>query len=348
MPFSTFRLSFDCRPFAHSPILAFARLIFLAILCYCSTLVMCFASDRSLPLSFRGIAITFVFVAASNRIAFASPSSFSTRRFVSPRVPLPRPFVSLARHHWTGFRVGLRLVITLSRPRYLIGSLRSSGHHSARFLTETPTTPHRSLALLPILIAHRSAHYVGVTSKLRIFEDIMITSKRTAATQGQFGPTVAADWEDPSARASPALSSSNPADGSYGSTVSDGAIGDAVAQNGAVWDAEASERRIEAERERSLADKGIAQQTGSTWDRLRQQNVPRQTASASPTPARPANPLDLTTTTQSKYAPGLSVEDKIAQETDEERRREQEAFERLMDREREAAATGKEETFERW
>lgn len=176
----------------------------------------------------------------------------------------------------------------------------------------------------------------------------MITSKRTAATQGQFGPTVAADWEDPSARASPVLSSSNPADGSYGSVVSDGSIGDAVAQNGTVWDAEASERRIEAERERSLADKGIAQQTGSTWDRLRQQNVPRQPAPAVPTPARPANPLDLTTTTQSKYAPGLSVEDKIAQESDEERRREQEAFERLMEREREAAASGKEEGFERW
>jgi hypothetical protein len=38
----------------------------------------------------------------------------------------------------------------------------------------------------------------------------------------------------------------------------------------------------------------------------------------------------MNTTTQSKYAPGLSVEEKIEQESAEERRREQQEFERYV------------------
>lgn len=119
--------------------------------------------------------------------------------------------------------------------------------------------------------------------------------------------------------------------------------------DGAVWDTEAEERRVESERERSLNENpdagGIAQQTGSTWDRLRQQSTPRQSTQPTTQSAysqrqpidistlpnqRPANPLEMSTTTQSKYAPGLSVEEKIEQETAEERRREQEEFERYV------------------
>lgn len=129
-----------------------------------------------------------------------------------------------------------------------------------------------------------------------------------------------------------------------------------------VWDAEADERRREAEREREITGTdGIAQQTGSTWDRLRQQSTPRppsqpRTSQPSTSPRqqhpidisslpihRPANPLDLETTTQSKYSPGMSVEEKIESEAAEERRREQEAFERLLERERQVAE-GKGET----
>lgn len=186
----------------------------------------------------------------------------------------------------------------------------------------------------------------------------MITSKRTAETSGLFGPTVAAEHDSPDSSFSDSPDSTGP-------------VSAAIAQssNGDVWDAEASERKAEAQRERDVQGKGepngIARQTGTTWDRLREQNVPRgptpssntqqsptqtQTQLRSAQQSRPSNPLDLTTSTSSKYAPGLSVEEKIEQETAEERRREQQEFERLVEREREAAALGKEEGFEtgRW
>ncbi|GHJ89597.1 hypothetical protein NliqN6_5999 [Naganishia liquefaciens] len=265
---------------------------------------------------------------------------------------LRRGYRSMAMTTFLGSLIGIPVYIALSRrrpPPSMLARLGVAGMMAGTgsFLGFTIGGAAAAMEV--------SQHMEDSQRKLHIFEDIMVTSKRTAATQGQFGPTVAAEWEDPS-------SSSSSTTDNTGSP-----IASAVSQNGnVVWDAEATERRIEAERERDVAatDRGansITQQTGSTWDRLRQQNTPRQPPSPrSPAPApapapttpttRPANPLDLTTTTQSKYAPGLSVEDKIAQESEDERRREQQEFERLMEREREAAAMGKEEGFEkgRW
>ncbi|KAJ9115979.1 hypothetical protein QFC22_005122 [Naganishia vaughanmartiniae] len=123
----------------------------------------------------------------------------------------------------------------------------------------------------------------------------------------------------------------------------------------ATWDAEASERAQEASRERGLAPGAIAGQTGSTWDRLREQSRQsgaNNSSSAPPvdltrSPAAPTsrnNALALDTTTSSKYAPGMSVEEKIESEAAEERRREQEEFEKLLERERNVAANARGET----
>lgn len=169
----------------------------------------------------------------------------------------------------------------------------------------------------------------------------MVTSKRIAATQGQFGPTVAADWG-----------------GSEPPSTAESKMSDDLKGSGDVWDAEASERRIEEERERGIAGTtgGIAAQTGNTWDRLRQQSTARpSTPSSTPTtthgaqpPVKPSNPLDLTTSSSLKYPPGLSVEEKIEMEAADERRREQEEFERLVEREREAARVGREVEMGKW
>jgi hypothetical protein len=188
----------------------------------------------------------------------------------------------------------------------------------------------------------------SLSSKLHVFEDIMVTSKRIAATQGQFGPTVAADWGGATAS-------------TESSPVTESKMSDDLQGSGDVWDAEASERRIEEERERGVvgATGGIAAQTGSTWDRLRQQSSARPSAQSTQSstettstraqpPVKPSNPLDLTTSSSSKYPPGLSVEEKIEMEAAEERRREQEEFERLVEREREAARVGREVEMGKW
>lgn len=197
----------------------------------------------------------------------------------------------------------------------------------------TPPVPNRKLTS-PLLPACR---------KLKVFEEVMITSKRYTEAQ-RVAQKTGMPIEDPldasmdTAGPSPTLEKTD----------------------GAVWDAEASERRQEAERERDLAgagpagsEGGIVQQTGSTWDRLRQQSIPARQSpssthnvqprrqqqqqqqenidiSALPSRRPPQNPMEMSTTTQSKYAPGLSVEEKIEQEVAEERRREQEEFERYV------------------
>lgn len=171
-----------------------------------------------------------------------------------------------------------------------------------------------------------------------MFEEIMITSKRAAEAQRLAGRSGFPSTEDP-------LGSPDTLESGVGKD--------------AVWDTEAEERRVESERERSLRDTDagagstITRETGSTWDRLRQQSTPQSTPKATTQPPqpsykrnqqqqqqpidittlpnqRPLNPLEMNTTTQSKYAPGLSVEEKIEQESAEERRREQQEFERYV------------------
>jgi hypothetical protein len=129
-------------------------------------------------------------------------------------------------------------------------------------------------------------------------------------------------------------------------------------QTAATWDADASERAQEVSREGGLAPGTIAGQTGSTWDRLREQSRQSGATTNSSSASVPqvdltrvpsartsrSNPLALDTTTTSKYAPGMSVEEKIESEAAEERRREQEEFERLLERERNVAADARGET----
>ncbi|KAJ9091279.1 hypothetical protein QFC21_007268 [Naganishia friedmannii] len=173
-----------------------------------------------------------------------------------------------------------------------------------------------------------NAHMTDSQRKLRVFEEVMIESKRAAEAQGIYGRgAIPVEKEAPFSQE----------------------------LKTATWDADASERAQESSREQGLTPETIVGQTGSTWDRLREQSRQSGTtnsASASTVDltrspsARTSrnNPLALDTTTSSKYAPGMSVEEKIESEAAEERRREQEEFEKLLERERNVAADARGDT----
>ncbi|KAJ9097489.1 hypothetical protein QFC19_006761 [Naganishia cerealis] len=198
-----------------------------------------------------------------------------------------------------------------------------------------------------------STHMEDSQRKLKVFEEVMITSKRMAQEQRM------------------------PTGGRFpGSTT--GSVGniDENGPNSGVWDVEAAEKRQELEREReipsssspdtSVTPGAITNATSSTWDRIRQesqQSTPRRSSPSTPSsaarqsgvPTSAAAPIDISslpstapprtakdplaidTTTSSKYAPGMSVEAIVESEAAEERRREQEAFDRLLDKERNSA-----------